>query len=281
MRDDYLKANGLRFHYIEEGPADGPPVLLLHGFPEFSYSWRAQLPALAAAGFRAVAPDMRGYNLSDRPKSVAAYSIDELASDVAGMIDALGAQRVRLVGHDWGGAVAWHTAMHHSERVERLAVLACPPAAELARAILTDWRQARRSYYIFLFQIPGVAERLLSGDRFRRVLRRIGRGVFSDEDLDRYMEAFATPGAMRAALNYYRAAFRGLAFARRNDARRVTAPTLVLWGERDGALGVRLTHRLDRYVAAPLTVEVLRGVGHFFHQETPEAVNQRLLDFFR
>ncbi len=205
----FVTANGLRFHYVECGPADGPPVLLLHGFPEFWYSWRHQLTALAAAGYRAIAPDLRGYNLTDKPRGVGPYTMDHLLDDVVALVDALRCGPVTLVGHDWGGTVAWTSAASPAHRhvIERLVVMNAPhPEAFLRRL---DPQQLRRSWYMFFFQLPFLPERTLRKDHFR-ALRQTLRGAafrrdtFSREDLDRYVEAMARPGALTAAVNYYR-----------------------------------------------------------------------------
>jgi pimeloyl-ACP methyl ester carboxylesterase len=280
MRERSLLANGLRFHLLEDGPSDGPLCLLLHGFPEFSYSWRHQLPSLAARGLCAVAPDLRGYHLSDKPRGVAAYDIDRLAEDVVALVAALGAKSADLVGHDWGGAIAWHVAMHYPSTVRRLAVLDCPPAPLLARALLRHPGQVRRSAYMFFFQLPWLPERLLTGRSLRGFMRGwAGRNVFSDEDLDRYVAAAGEPGAMEAALNYYRAAFRRVGAALRERPPQVRAPTLVLWGEHDRLFVDELLGELGRYVAAPLRVEVVAGAGHFLQQEAPTEVNRLLGEF--
>ena len=278
----FVLAGGLRFHYVEAGPKDGPLVLLLHGFPEFFYSWRHQIPSLAARGLRVVAPDLRGYNLSDKPRGADAYDLDRLAGDVVGLIAAFGAERADIVGHDFGGAVAWHTAMHHGERVRRLAVLNCAHPVDMGRALLRDPRQLLRSWYMFLFQIPRVPELILGGGRVPRMLRRamVRKDALTDEDAARYAAAFEEPGALTAALDYYRAAFRRLPRARHErHPPLVTAPTLVLWGERDVALRVQLIADVHRRVSGPLRVERLPGAGHFVQQDAPEEVNRYLGEF--
>jgi len=278
VKQAFVKANGIRLHYVEAGPPQGPLVLLLHGFPEFWYSWRHQLPALAARGMRVVAPDLRGYNLSDKPTGVAAYDIDLLAQDIAELVAALGAPRAAVVGHDWGGAVAWQTAMRHPDRVSRLGILACPHPFAMARALVKSRAQRRRSWYMFFFQLPLLPERRLAGDRLRGWIRGWG-GTLPDADLDRYVEALARPGALTAALNYYRAAFRRWPRSLRERPPRVDAPTLVLWGQKDPVLGLELTEHLDRWVAGPLRVEVLAGVGHFVQQDAPDEVSRLLCEF--
>lgn len=281
MKDGYLNANGLRFHYVEDGPIDGQLVVLLHGFPEFWYSWRHQLPVLAEHGMRVVAPDLRGYNLSDKPNGIDSYDLDVLARDVVEIIAALGAERAMLVGHDWGGAVAWHVAARHPERVSRLAVLACPHPEIMAQALRRNLRQLRRSWYMFFFQLPFLPERLMSGRRVQEGLQAmtVRPGVFSPEDLARYAEAAERPGAMHAALNYYRAGMRRRLRLLHEPSPPVRVPTLLVWGEQDRALGVELTKGLEHHVSASWHVEVLPGVGHFLPQEAPEEINRLLLEF--
>lgn len=287
MEELRLSANGVDFFALADGPAHGPLVLLLHGFPELSRSWRHQLPALAAAGFRAVAPDLRGYGRSggrDGP-----FDLRTLADDVAGLVGALGRPRAAVVGHDWGGAVAWATAGYRPEVVERLAVLDCPHPAALARELRRNPRQLLRSWYMLLFQLPWLPEWLLSrrgGAAVGRALRGGShvKAAFSWEETAPYRAAFADRAAARAALGYYRAAFRGPPRgAPGARARPITAPTLVLWGREDRFLGLETIapDRLAPHFApgnAP-QVEVVEGAGHFLQNEAPGEVNAALLGF--
>jgi epoxide hydrolase 4 len=272
--------NGVRLHYVEAG--GGPAVLLLHGFPEFWYSWRRQIPALASAGFRAVAPDLRGYNESEKPPAVASYSPDTLVEDVACLVREVGG-RACVAGHDWGGVLAWGLAARHPGLVERLAVLNAPhPAAYLRE--LRGPAQWVRSWYVFFFQLPWLPERLLrAGDYalLRRVLRRQSarRGAFTPADVARYKEALDRPGALTAALNYYRAAFRH-PLAGVTGPHTVRVPTLLVWGMRDPYLGPGLTEGLGKWVP-DLRVARLPGVGHWVQNEEPEQVNSLLIEFFR
>lgn len=277
-----VETNGVRLHAVAAGPADGPLLVLLHGFPEFWYGWRAQIPALAAAGFRVVAPDQRGYNLSDKPESIGAYVVDELAGDVAGLIGVFGRDRAFVAGHDWGANVAWRLAMMHPERVERLAILNVPHPRAFLRALRTRPEQWRRSWYIAFFQLPRLPEALLRRDDFRPLCTSMVRsgpsGTFRTEDLERYREAWAQPGALRAMIDWYRAPRRqrGGSF----PATRITPPTLVLWGERDAFLVPEL---------APWSVEwcddgrllVVENASHWVQHETPERVSDALIAFFR
>lgn len=282
MHERRIAANGLRFHVAEAGDARAPLLILLHGFPEFWWSWRHQLPSLAARGFHVLAPDLRGYHLSDRPPAIADYDIDHLAADVLGIASSLGAEKFSLAGHDWGGAIAWHVAMQHAPRVSKLAILDCPPAHVLGRALATDVDQLRRSRYMFYFQLLGLAERRLRGDGLIRWMRSWAtrQEAFSDEDLDRYADAVEVAGGLRGPLNYYRAAFRRLPEALRRIPPPVAAPTLVLWGGADKILGLPLTRKLAPCCSSSLRVEIIPGAGHFLQQEAPGEVNRLLGDFF-
>ncbi len=284
MEELTLSANGIVFHALADGPVDGPLVLCLHGFPELGRSWRHQLPALAAADFRAVAPDLRGYG---ETSLAGPYDMRTLADDVAGLAAALGRRTCVLVGHDWGGAVAWSAAALHPSLVERLVVLNCPPADELFRRMLRSPAQLRRSWYIVFFQLPRIPERRLAADDARAVARALvggshRRGVWTEEELDVYRAAFARPGRAKAAIDWYRVAFRRAVVpgsGRRN--RPISAPTLVLWGVEDRFLGRELVSpdRLRRVLAEGNTAEVvlIEDAGHFVQNEAPDRVNRELV----
>jgi pimeloyl-ACP methyl ester carboxylesterase len=282
IRDGYADLSEVRLHYVEAG--EGPLVVLLHGFPEFWYGWRHQIPALAEAGFRVVAPDMRGYNLSSKPAGVAAYDTDRLAGDIRDLIAERGAERALLAGHDWGGAVAWSTAMNHGEVVERLAILNCPHPRRFLTGVRKP-RQAIKSRYMFFFQLPWLPERFAaSGDwRWLRVwwLGSAARpSTFSAEDIARYVEAWEQPGAVAAAINYYRAVFRQTPRKAMARIRTVEAPTLVIWGERDRYLGRELAEpdrsdvpNLERVIRLP-------AATHWVQHEEPAEVSRLLAGFF-
>jgi pimeloyl-ACP methyl ester carboxylesterase len=273
-------APGVRLHCVEAG--HGPLVVLLHGFPEFWYSWRKQIPALVDAGFHVLAPDMRGYNLSDKPRGIQAYTTDILARDVACLIDACGEERASIVGHDWGGGVAWSFAMAYPDRLERLAILNVPHPLRLLQGLRTP-RQLRKSWYIFFFQLPWLPEALARATNYvfvREGLRNGARaGAFSPEDIDRYVEAISRPGAVTSAINYYRALFRSGARSMRR-LRRIDAPVLVIWGERDQYLGRELAQP-DAAWVPHVHVERLSDAGHWVQNDQPDRVNELLLTFLR
>jgi len=271
---------GVRLHYVEAG--EGPLVVLLHGFPEFWYSWRFQIPALAEAGFRVVAPDMRGYNLSDKPKGVESYALERLARDVERLIGALGEERAVVVGHDWGGIVAWAVAMLHPGRVERLVILNVPHPDRFSRGLRTP-RQLLKSSYAFVFQIPWLPERVLRAGDFalvRSVFRNdpVRPGTFGGDDIDRYVEALSRPGALTAAINYYRALARRAPTVARALRRRIGAPVMVIWGQRDLFLVPELA-RPNPALVPDARVERLPDASHWVQQDRPERVNALLLDF--
>lgn len=277
-RERFVELPDVRLHLVEAGAPDGPPVLLLHGFPEHWSCWRHQLAPLAAAGYRLLVPDQRGYNLSGKPRGVRAYGLDTLVDDVVALLDALSIERLPIVGHDWGAAVAWWLAARNPERLTRLAILDCPHPLVMRRHLLRNPVQRRRSWYIFLFQLPWLPERKLRRHGYRAIRSIFAKtsrpGTFSDEDLDRYVAAAAQPGALTAMLNWYRAAFR--CPPRRLASPRIEAPTILLWGARDMALGRELvapSAALCREVA----VTVFEEAGHWLPHEEPARVNELLL----
>lgn len=278
LRERFVETNGVRLHVVEAGPPDGELVLLLHGFPELWYGWRQQIPALAAAGYRVVVPDQRGYNTSDKPSGLPAYALDLLARDVLGLVEEAGRSQAVVVGHDWGGVVAWWLGLTHPQRLSRLAVLNVPHPAVMRRHLLRDPGQMLRSWYIFFFQLPGLPERLLARDGFALLARAVSgvrEGRCTSDDLAVYRAAWAQPGSLEGMVNWYRAALRGVA---RPLSSRVPVETLLLWGVRDRFLGsamaeasaARCDHvRLERFTRA----------GHFLQHDAAEEVNDRLLRF--
>jgi len=272
--------NGVTLHWAEQG--EGPLVVLLHGFPEFWYSWRHQLPALAAAGFRAVAPDLRGYGLSGKPRGVGAYRIETLVADVAALVRRLGAGRAHVVGHDWGGVLAWYLPLFHPEVCASVTILNAPHPVAFRRALRTSSDQRRRSRYVFLFQLPFLPERGMRRGNFallEKMLRRdpVRPGAFSDADIRLYKEALGRPGAITSAINYYRAALRR---PPRTRGRRWPAglPALLVWGEKDRYLGPALAEGLEEWVPG-IRVARLADASHWVQNDAPEKVNRLLVEF--
>jgi pimeloyl-ACP methyl ester carboxylesterase/2-polyprenyl-6-methoxyphenol hydroxylase-like FAD-dependent oxidoreductase len=278
----YAELHGMRIHYVDIG--HGPLVVLLHGFPEFWYSWRYQIPALAAAGYRVVAPDMRGYNLSAKPDGIDAYRIDHLTADVANLIHRLGAERASVIGHDWGGGVAWLFAMRYAAMLDRLGILNAPHPAQFLRGLRT-WRQLRKSWHMLFFQLPWLPEAIMSAGDYtslRKTLREgtARRGAFGDADIERYVAAAAQPGALTATINYYRAMFRSARRQASTPMPRIDAPTLVIWGEQDRFLGSELAEP-DPNLVPNARVERLPDASHWVQVDRPRRVNELLIDFLR
>jgi pimeloyl-ACP methyl ester carboxylesterase len=277
----YIESNGIKLHVIMAGPKDGQPVLLLHGFPEFWHGWRAQIPALAGAGYRVIVPDQRGYNLSEKPKGVRPYRVDTLVEDICGLIDALGYKGVNLIGHDWGAMVAWFFGVRHPERLHKLGVLNVPhPAVMLNFLRRGDPEQLRRSWYIFAFQIPWLPEYSLRKNDWRNMVRALrGSGkihTFSNEDIAEYKKAWAQPGALTAMINWYRAAARYSRKTKGNQT--VNVPTLMLWGMKDVALSHRMA-RLSMDYCTNGKLVFFEDATHWVQLDEAEAVNQLLLEF--
>jgi pimeloyl-ACP methyl ester carboxylesterase len=279
-----VAANAARFHVAVAG--DGPLVLLLHGFPEFWWAWRHQLPALAARGYRAAAMDLRGYGASDKPPR--GYDPFTLSADVAGVIRSLGERDAVVVGHGWGGLVAWSAAVVHPRQVRRLVAVSVPHPRRLRSAALRDVRQLRAGRHVLGFQLPLLPERRLVADGGIEVLRLLhawaGPGWPDPEAASRYCEAIRIPGVAHSAMEGYRWAVRslprpdGLRYARRMRSP-VTVPTLQLQGELDGPTTTRSATGSGRYVEADYRWRQLPGVGHFPHEEDPDAFNRVLLDW--
>jgi len=280
FRHEFVRANGLQFHVASCGGGEDL-ALCLHGFPECWYSWRHQLPLLARLGYRAWAPDLRGYGETDRPPHLEDYAIEHLVDDVAGLIDASGCRSTLLIAHDWGAVIAWVFAMRRARPLNRLVIMNVPHPALFQRAMGT-WRQLKRSWYIFFFQIPRLPERFLAANDYRAIDRAfrgmaIDKSRFPEEVLAVYRENAARPGALTAMVNYYRAVLRGGGSTRQRKLGYpvIDTPTLMIWGEHDAALGKETTYGTDRYVTN-LTLRYLPNVSHWVQQEAPETVNAML-----
>lgn len=280
LEHSYIETNGIRLHVVQAGPKSGVPVILLHGFPEFWYGWRKQIPALVEAGCRVIIPDQRGYNLSDKPKGVKAYNIRELVRDVIGLIDALDYDRVNLIGHDWGAGVAWMLAIWHPERLHRLGILNVPHPAVIRRFLQRDLEQLRRSWYIFFFQLPWLPEAGMHADDWRGAVRALrGSGkihTFTNEDIERYKEAWSQPGAMTAMINWYRAAAR-YPLPIINDMS-VKVPTLMMWGMNDAALSHRMARPSMDYCDEGNLI-LFPDATHWVQLDAADEVNHYMIDF--
>ena len=274
-----IQANGLRFRAMVDGPPDGEMFLLLHGFPEGAESWSQQIDSLAKAGFLAVAPDLRGYGLSDAPQGVESYSIDHLADDVRFMITAFGRPAAHVAGHDWGAMVAWFFAGRNPEMTKTLTVLSVPHPAALAAASRDDADQQARSRYVALFLQEGKAERVLADDEYRRFRQMFRAGPSGDavpeKVIDHYVRSVSRPGRLTAALNYYRANLGdgGGAWESLTEIGPITMPTVLMWGDQDPALGRTAAEATAKYVKGEYRLDVLQGAGHWLQFERPREVS--------
>ncbi len=273
----FIVSNNVKLHYVTQG--EGPLMLMLHGFPEFWYSWRYQIPEFAK-DHKVVALDLRGYNLSEKPTKVSAYHISELIKDIEGVIQGLGYDDCILVGHDWGGFIAWCFAYAHPHRLQKLIVLNLPHPAKFAKALRTNPRQMLRSWYIAFFQLPRLPEWMFQRNDYGAIASAFAdkatqKSAFTSEDLKAFKQAAAHQGALTAMINYYRSNTR--TFTSQNwDI--LNVPTLLLWGEDDFALGKELTYGTEEFVK-DLQVHYLSDCNHWIQQEQPEQVNQYMRGF--
>jgi pimeloyl-ACP methyl ester carboxylesterase len=265
----------LRFTVDVAGPDDGAPVLMLHGFPQTRRAWRGQLATLGAAGYRAIAPDQRGYSSGARPVGLEAYATTNLVGDALGLMDALGHARFHLVGHDWGGQLSWLIAAQAPERLMSLAVLSRPHPAAFARAFERDAEQSKRSGHHKAFQDAG-AGAALRADDFAGLRRMFAASGVPADTAQAYIATLAEPGAIEAAVDWYRAG--GSASLRARDVPAVAARTLYVWGDADSTVGRMAAEATADFVTGPYRFEVIPSAGHFLTDEVPEAVNRLLLE---
>jgi epoxide hydrolase 4 len=276
-----LPTNGIQLHVVQTGSRYGSLVILLHGFPEFWYGWRKQIQPLADAGFRVWVPDQRGYNLSDKPRGIAAYKIDELARDVVGLMDAAGVDKCYIAGHDWGAAVAWWVALHYPNRLQKLAILNVPHPAVMMQTLFNSLTQLKKSWYMFFFQIPFLPEAILRNNDWERMVGMLKNsakpGTFSNDDIEQYIHAWWRKDAITSMLNWYRAVLQMP--PKLSADQRVRIPTLLLWGANDIAL--------DRQMAQPSLelcdqgkLVLFENSSHWVQYDESEMVNKYLLDFF-
>jgi len=280
LEETYITTNGIRLHTVMAGPQSGPPVVLLHGFPETWRCWIRQLPALVNAGCRVIIPDQRGYNLSDKPKGIKNYRISTLVDDIVGLIDALEYEKVNLVGHDWGAVVAWTLANTYPERLHRLSIMNAPHPAVVKRFLQRDLEQLRRSWYIFFFQLPWLPEAGMRRDNWRGAeyaLRGSGKiHTFTNEDIEKYKEAWSQPGAMTAMINWYRAALQYQPPVLKDPC--IKVPTLMMWGMQDFALSHRMARPSMDYVDEGNLI-LFPEATHWVQRDAADEVNHYLIDF--
>ncbi len=275
---NFIQVNDINLHYITQG--SGSLILMLHGFPEFWYSWRHQIPEFAQ-DYKVVALDLRGYNDSDKPEEKSAYVMAEFIKDIEGVIKGLGYENCVLVGHDWGGAIAWYFASANPEMVEKLIVMNFPHPAKFMEGLGTP-EQLLRSWYIFFFQLPFLPELMFEFDDYQAIastfknIMSINKSAFTEADLEAYKDAAAKRGALTAMINYYRNIFPG--FFDRQEWGMLRIPTLMIWGKNDTALGTELTYGTEEYVEN-FQLRYIPNCSHWVQQEQPELVNQYMREF--
>ncbi|MGD8564887.1 MAG: alpha/beta hydrolase [Candidatus Bathyarchaeota archaeon] len=279
----HLVVDGLRMHYVTQG--QGKLLVLLHGFPDFWYVWRYQIPELAKH-YRVVAPDLRGYNKTDKPESVEKYQLNLLAGDILGLVNALGEDKVSIIGHDWGGVIAWSLAAFNPEFVEKLVILNAPHPNAYTMKTKLSFKQLQKSWYIFFFQTPNIPEEVLSRNNhhFLRYMVQssfINKEAITEGDLEAYTKAWSQSGALKAALNYYRANMNpNILFLRKTSIfPKISAPTLVIWGEDDVALSRDLIQNTEQFVIGRYSIKYLPDCGHWVQIEQPKIVNKYISEF--
>lgn len=274
----FIRTNGVQLHTALSGPEDGEPVILLHGYPDAWFGWAAQIAALSNAGFRVVAPDQRGYNLSDKPQDVDSYAQNTLVKDIIGLADSLGFGSFHLAGHDFGAAVSWRLASLHPDRLKSLAILNVPHPEVMIQTLRRHPSQMLKSWYIFFFQIPGLPERLMRANNWRVVISAMPKGL-SEAQRNAYREAWEQPGAIHSMINWYRAAFRWTGL-KVNQTAPITVPTLILWGKQDPYLSYAMVQpSLNRCLNGRLVT--FESASHWVMADEPDQVNQLLIDHFK
>ena len=276
----YAQIGAVNLHYAKAGDGENL-VILLHGFPEFWYSWRHQIEALSDE-FTVVAPDLRGYNLSAKPPNVEDYSIDKLVDDVINLITYFGREKAVIVGHDWGAAVAWATALKHPEYVAKLVAMQVPPPSVWKKN--QTWKQLLASWYMFFFQIPALPEWLLSRNDFallENALRKTTpeKNAFSDADIAEYKKSWREPSALTAMLNYYRANLIRRFIGKSKTADKIKVPTVFIYGEKDQAILPETVRNVGEAIDAPFEEFRIPESAHWVQTEAKDKVNEILLDF--
>jgi pimeloyl-ACP methyl ester carboxylesterase len=267
--------NGMRFQVVDEGPVDAETVVLLHGFPQSAQSWTGVSRRLLAAGYRVIAPDQRGYTPQARPRSRRAYRLDELVADVVALVDAAGAGRVHLVGHDWGGGVAWMVAATRPDRLRTLTIVSAPHPRAVVKAMLTS-RQLLQAWHVMFFQLPWLPEAAFRSRRGRLATALLKRSGLGDHLARAYADRLTSdPGALAGALRWYRALPLDTLTGLRTGA--VTVPTTYVWSTGDVAIGRRAAELTGRWVTGPFDFTVLQGVSHWIPEQAPAELAAHIL----
>ncbi len=282
MQHHNINVNGINLHYVKAGSGK-KLVVLIHGWPEFWYSWRAQIEELSKQ-YTVVAPDLRGFNKSDKPKGIKNYTMELVSKDIVELIKKLGYEKAHIVGHDWGGSVAWTLGMHHSEVVDKLAVLNCPHPGVFLKELRSNFKQLQKSWYMFFFQLPVLPEWYLKRDLFKTFKNAFrgwayNKSAFDDNTINKYVEAYSQKGALTSSLNYYRAALQLGAKSRKQRNKKIIVPTRLIWGENDKALGIEMTYNMEKFFENEFEVKYIPNCSHWVQQDEPQKVNEYLLEF--
>lgn len=277
---DYIQTNGITLHTALAGPEDGPLVIMLHGFPEFWYGWKHQIEPLASRGYRVVVPDQRGYNLSDKPEEIGQYRLDLLRDDITGLIDHFGRQKAIIIGHDWGGAVAWHLTATKPEYVYKLIAINIPHPKAMPRIMMRNPQQWVRSSYMAFFQLPDLPEKTLSADEFnwmKKAIAQTGKPeAFSEEELEKYKEAWLQPGALTGMLNWYRALRKGS--LTQTPGGMIQVPVRIFWGLGDQFLSKELAKESLKFCEDG-NLAFIGESTHWVHHEQSDIINQLIEQF--
>lgn len=278
MQERFDEVNGIMLHSLQDGAGNKDIIIFLHGFPEYSYAWHKQLSFFAAQGFHAIAPDQRGYNLSSKPKGVKAYVIDNLVADIVLLIKQLGQNPVTLVGHDWGGAVAWALAIKHPNLLKQLVILNMPHLAVMKKHLRSNFKQMLKSWYAMFFQLPFLPEFFcrIGDNKFlvRSLIKTSNKNTFSKQDIAFYKQAWQQPHALKSMLNWYRA----FKYDVTKNYAKVDVPALILWGQNDAFLSKEMAQD-SLEICTNGKVVMIENATHWLHHETPDEVNRLILKF--
>jgi pimeloyl-ACP methyl ester carboxylesterase len=273
---EFVSVNGIQLHVATAGPRDGDPVILLHGYPDAHFGWRAQIVALAHTGFRVIAPDQRGYNLSEKPKGVQSYRMDVLVSDIIALADHYGLEKFHLAGHDFGSIVSWSLAESHPERLERMVIFNAPHPAVMSRFQEESKEQRKKSWYAYFFQLPWLPEMVTQAGNWRMLAGSL-QGSFSEDEIDEYRRAWSQPGANTATINWYRALFRQNERDRPDSL--IDVPTLVVWGKEDPHIMWQSAEPSATMTTSGQVVYI-DNATHWVLRDAPEKTGELLVDFF-